>query len=479
MTVNQLERLRDYVRYLQQSPLEVETLFKEMLIGVSNFFRDPEAFESLKERVIPALFHDKPVDEPVRIWVPGCATGEEAYSLAILLRETLEELKQEYKLQVFATDIDSNAIETARSGIYPESIAVDVSPERLRRFFSKQENSYQVTKTIRDSLIFAEQNVIKDPPFSRLDLVSCRNLLIYLEGELQKRLMPLFHYALRRDGYLFLGSSETIGEATDLFSVVDRKWKIFRRKGVAMPQGAGRELSLAPFPLDLGEPRRAREAMPVQAPNSREITERMLLDDYAPACVLVSEKGEGLYFQGDTGRYLKPPSGEANWNILGLAREGLRLDLGTALRKVAAQKKSIRYENVKVKTNGDIQLINLTVKPAPELPGQAKAMLVVFEDIEPDRQGRAGGASLRALAGGGPPGGGPGTGTALHPGVSPDHHRGAGDLQRGAEVHQRGAAVLQRGAAEHQRGAGDLQRGAAIGQRGTGDRQHRARGETR
>ncbi len=390
MTVNQFERLRDYVRYLQQYPLEVETLFKELLIGVSNFFRDPEAFETLKERVIPALFHDKPVDQPVRIWVPGCSTGEEAYSLAILLRETLEDLKQEYKLQVFATDIDSNAIEFARSGIYPEGISVDVSPERLRRFFIKQANGYQVTKTVRDTLVFAEQNVIKDPPFSRLDLVSCRNLLIYMEAELQKRLLPLFHYALRKGGYLFLGSSETIGEATDLFSVEDRKWKIFRRKGSVLPQGSGMELTVAPFPLVVGEAGRTREAIPARAQNAREITESMLLDDYAPACVLVSEKGEGLYFQGDTGRYLKPPKGVASWNILGLAREGLRLDLSTALRKVATHKKSIRFENVKVKTNGDTQLINLTVKPASEQPGQGAAMLVVFEDIEPAAEAESG-----------------------------------------------------------------------------------------
>ena len=382
MNVNQIERLNDYVRYLQQNPLEVETLFKELLIGVSSFFRDAEAFESLKTHVIPALFHNKPVDEPVRVWVPGCATGEEAYSLAILLRETMEALKQEYKLQVFATDIDTHAIETARGGVYPDSLATDVSAERLRRFFTKNEHSYQVTKTVRDTLVFAEQNLIKDPPFSRLDLISCRNLLIYLEGTLQKRLLPLFHYALRKDGHLFLGSSETIGEATDLFSVVDRKWKIFRRKGAILPRAAGVELSAPPFPLDINEPARTKHENLVPVPSSREITERMLLSNYTPACVLISEKGEGLFFHGDTGKYLKPPSGEASWNILGLAREGLRLDLSTALRRVATHEKPIRYENIRIQTNGDTHYINLTVRPVPMQPGQGTVMLVVFEDTQ-------------------------------------------------------------------------------------------------
>ena len=381
MTVNQIDGIRDYVRYLQGNPLEVETLFKELLIGVSSFFRDPDAFQALGAEVVPKVFHDRPPSEPVRVWVPGCATGEEAYSIAILLREQMEEIKQEYKLQVFATDLDSNAIETARTGVYPESIASDVSPERLRRFFTKHENSYQVTKAVRDTLVFAEQNVIKDPPFSRLDLISCRNLLIYMEADLQKRLLPLFHYALRDDGYLFLGSSESIGEANSLFEVVNRRWKLYRSKRAVLQQGEGLEIRIAPFPLNMHPQGKSGEASATRAPSSRELTERMLLDDYAPASVLVSEKGEGLYFHGNTGRYLKPPTGEASWNILGLAREGIHLDLSTALRKVATHKKPIRFENVKVKTNGDTQLINLIVKPLTEPSVQGVAMLVVFEEV--------------------------------------------------------------------------------------------------
>jgi len=384
MNLNQIGRLSDYVRHLQNNSLEIETLFKELLIGVSNFFRDPQAFEALREKVIPALFKDKPLDEPVRVWVTGCATGEEAYSIAMLLREQMDSIGKEYKLQVFATDIDSNAIECARSGVYPDSIAVDVPPQYLSRFFIKQENTYQVSKAVRDCLVFSEQNVIKDPPFSRLDLLSCRNLLIYMEGELQKRLLPLFHYALRKDGYMFLGSSETIGEATDLFKIIDRKWKIFQCKVSTLPHSAGINLTTAPFPLDMDNRNNMAggvEIRPIKPLSSRELTEHLLLEKYAPACVLVSEKGEGLFFYGQTGKYLQPPAGDASWNIVGLAREGLRLDLTTALRKVATHKKPVRFENVEVKTSEHTQVINLAVTPMPEQPGQGATLMVAFEDV--------------------------------------------------------------------------------------------------
>jgi two-component system CheB/CheR fusion protein len=384
MNLNQIGLLRDYVQYLDTNPLEIETLFKELLIGVSSFFRDPEAFAALKEKVIPALFKDKRQDEAVRVWVSGCATGEEAYSLAMLLREHLDTLGQERKLQVFATDIDSNAIEKARSGTYPDSIAVDVPPAYLNRYFSKQDNTFQVTKVVRDILVFSEQNVIKDPPFSRLDLISCRNLLIYMEGELQKRLFPLFYYALREGGYLFLGNSESIGDATDLFGVLDRKWKIFRRKGGVLSPAVQETLARVPFPLKLGDRDNDKATKLTPALSPRELTERLLLEDYAPACVLVNENGEGRYFYGATGKYLQPPEGEASWNILGMAREGLQLDLSTAMRKVIAHKKSVCFEKLSVKTNGGNQLINLTVKPiAEQSGGQGAALLVIFEDIAP------------------------------------------------------------------------------------------------
>ena len=232
MAVHQIERVDEYIHYLQQTPAEVEALFRDLLIGVTNFFRDPEAFEALEKQVIPRLFAGKPADAVIRVWVPGCSTGEEAYSIAILLQEQMEALKQSFKVQVFATDIDSRAIEQARAGVYPASIAADISPERLARFFAQEPDgsAYRIHKGIRDMLVFSEQDVIKDPPFSKLDLISCRNLLIYMSGELQKKLIPLFHYALNPGGFLFLGTSETVGEFADLFATLDRKLKLYQRK---------------------------------------------------------------------------------------------------------------------------------------------------------------------------------------------------------------------------------------------------------
>ncbi len=232
LAVHQLETLDGYVKYLQQTPAEVDALFRDLLIGVTHFFRDPEAFQALEEQVIPKLFAGKPADAVIRVWSPGCSTGEEAYSLAILLAERQEAMKQSFKVQVFATDIDRQAIATARAGLYPASLAADLSPERLARFFAAEPDgsAYRIHKGIRDLLVFSEQNVIKDPPFSKLDLISCRNLLIYMDGDLQKKLIPLFHYALNPGGFLFLGTSETVGECDDLFAALDRKLKLYQRK---------------------------------------------------------------------------------------------------------------------------------------------------------------------------------------------------------------------------------------------------------
>ncbi len=232
MAIHQIERLDGYVRYLQQNPDEVEALFRDLLIGVTSFFRDPEAFTALEAQAIPRLFAGKPAGAAIRVWVPGCSTGDEAYSIAILLQERVAALRQNYKLQVFATDIDSKAIEQARTGVYPASIGADISPERLARFFVKEpdDSAYRVHKGIRDLLVFSEQDVTQDPPFSKLDLISCRNLLIYMGGELQKKLIPLFHYALNPGGFLFLGTSETVGEFADLFTTLDRRWKLYQRK---------------------------------------------------------------------------------------------------------------------------------------------------------------------------------------------------------------------------------------------------------
>ncbi len=381
MAVNQIEPLPDYVKYLHQNPLEVETLFRELLIGVTNFFRDPDAFEILREKVVPRLFEARIPDQTVRIWVPGCSTGEEAYSIAMLLREQMDTLKRDFKIQVFATDIDSDAIEKARAGIYPDGIVADVSPERLGRFFSKENSSYQIQKTIRDMVVFAEQNVIGDPPFSKMDLISCRNLLIYMELELQKKVLPLFHYALKQGGLLFLGNSESVGEFTDLFATLDRKWKIYQRQGVSTIHRPLLDFPPPSFMKDIGITAGDKRGRNEKKMSVRELAEKSLLQRYTPACVIVNEKGEVLYIHGRSGKYLEPASGEASLNILRMAREGLRLELTTAIRKVVAQKRDVRYEGLKIKSNGEHQIINLIVSPILDPPSMQGLIMVLFEDV--------------------------------------------------------------------------------------------------
>jgi len=388
LAVHQIETLDGYVQYLQQTPAEVAALFRDLLIGVTHFFRDPEAFQALEQQVIPQLFAGQPAGAVIRVWSPGCSTGEEAYSLAILLAERQEAMKQSFKVQVFATDIDRQAIATARAGRYPASIAADLTPERLARFFAAEPDgsAYRIHKGIRDLLVFSEQNVIKHPPFSKLDLISCRNLLIYMGGDLQKRLMPLFHYALNPGGFLFLGTSETVGEFMDLFAVLDRKWKLYQRKeDVHGAQRAALGRFLPPMTaIDAALPRAARKtAFPVKLP-LRELTEQALLQQVAPSGVLVNSQGEILYLHGRTGLYLEPAPGEAGTsNILKMAREGLRRDLTTALHKAMGTKEIVRCPGLRVKTNGGFTTVNLTVRSVatgPAAPPEAPLYLVVLEE---------------------------------------------------------------------------------------------------
>jgi len=368
MAVHQIDSINNYVKYLQQTPLEVQALFNDLLIGVTNFFRDPEAFAVLENLVIPRLFQGKQAGSVVRVWCAGCSTGEEAYSVAILLQEQLEQLKTSIKVQVFATDIDRRAIAAARLGVYPASIADNISPERLARYFTADSSgsTYRVHKSIRDLLVFSEQDVIKDPPFSRLDLVSCRNLLIYLGSELQKKLMSLFHYALQPGGVLFLGTSETAGEMGDLFAVLDRKAKVYQRREDL--QGAQRA-ALGRFlpPLIERDLPAAQAAGKAQAPaklSLRELTEQTLLQHLAPVAALVNGQGDILYLHGRSGTFLEPAPGEAGINnILKMAREGLRRDLTVALHKAASSPDTVRVQGVRVKTNGHFTLTNLSICP--------------------------------------------------------------------------------------------------------------------
>jgi two-component system CheB/CheR fusion protein len=385
MAISQIDRLDDYVRFLQQSPAEVESLFHDLLIGVTSFFRDPAAFEALRLHVIPQLVEGKPPGAAIRVWVPGCSTGEEAYSIAILLQEHIAAVRQSLKLQVFATDIDARAIDRARVGVYPASIAADIASERLAQFFVQEPDgsAYRVAKSIRDTLVFSEQDVIKDPPFSKLDLISCRNLLIYVDGELQKRLLPMFHYALKPGGFLFLGTSESVGELAQFFSTIDRQSKLFQSKADA--PGA-RPQSEGGWPMHAPEQRPDVRNSGKLAGGSkvslRDVTERTLLQEYAPASVLVDEHGDILYLHGRTGLFLEPPEGEASLNILKMGREGLRQRMMTALHKAVVQAVPVVEPQLRVKTNGSFTTIDLTVQPVRIQGGDAghKAFLITFKE---------------------------------------------------------------------------------------------------
>ncbi|MFH0731144.1 MAG: chemotaxis protein CheB [Pseudomonadota bacterium] len=412
LAVHQIETMAEYVRYLQQTPTEVEALFRDLLIGVTNFFRDPEAFSAIEKQVLPRLFADKPADGAIRVWSPGCATGEEAYSLAILLQEHMESLKQNYRVQIFATDIDSQAIATARPGIYPASIAADISPERLTRFFIAEPDSgaYHVHKSIRDMLVFSEQDVIKDPPFSKLDLISCRNLMIYMSGELQKKLIPLFHYALNPGGFLFLGTSETVGEFGDLFATIDRKLKLYQRKADfhgAQRAALGRFLPpLTPQQEDL--PRAAGKTSGLRKLPLRELTEQALLQQVALSGALVNSHGDILYLHGRTGQYLEPAPGETGVNnILKMARDGLRRELTTALHQAVGTKEIVRRPGLRVKTNGDFTTTDLTIRPiappGPTVTPEALLYLVLLEQTAPLDPGQTQKAPPFPLEGSGEP----------------------------------------------------------------------------
>jgi two-component system, chemotaxis family, CheB/CheR fusion protein len=380
MNLHGIEDISDYVRYLQENPGETELLFKDFLIGVTQFFRDPEAFEELKKTLLKYL-KGEPEGGTFRAWIPGCGTGEETYSVAITLMECLDELKRDFKVQLFGSDIDAEGINHARTGIYSNNIVEDVNPDRLRRFFVKEEGSYRVKREIREMIVFAVQDLTKDPPFTRLDLLSCRNLLIYLETELQDRLLPLFHYSLRPGGILYLGTSETIGKFADLFEVSDRKFKIYRaKKGLSTV----RQEMWEALPWTPHAPAPAGEGEEVKKPKEIDIipdAQRTLLETFVPPSAIVNEKGEILYIHGDTGKYLAPPRGRPNWSIFDMAREGMKFELRSGVHYVLTRMKERRYENLKVKTNHGYHPITLTVKPFAPAKESQGLVLVTFEDI--------------------------------------------------------------------------------------------------
>ncbi|MDT8444511.1 MAG: chemotaxis protein CheB [Desulfuromonadales bacterium] len=380
MGIHQIDRIATYVRYLQENPQEVELLFRELLIGVTNFFRDPAVWAHLQEDAIPALLAEHPTGRVLRAWSAGCSTGEEAYTLAIVFKEVLAKIKPKasFTLQIFATDLDQDAIDKARQGVYPANIAADVSVERLQRFFVKEGSGYRIGKDIREMVTFATQNVIMDPPFTKLDILICRNLLIYLTPELQKKLLPLFHYSLNPGGILFLGSAENVSAHTDLFAPLNLKARLFRRRDTIIP--AEPVVFPASFvPALSGAPKELMMLKP--AANLQSLADQLLLQHFSPPAVLVNDKGDILYISGRTGKYLEPAAGKANWNISVMAREGLRVELGIAFQRTLRQKEKITVKNLKVGEGDTAQTVDVTVQAIEEPEALRGMVMIVFSDV--------------------------------------------------------------------------------------------------
>ena len=389
MVVHKIDRIRDYAKFVRANPGEAKALYHDMLINVTSFFRTPQIFEALKSAVFPRILNGKEPDRAVRVWTAGCASGEETYSLAIALLEFLGTRAPGVPIQFFGTDLSEAGIVKARNGVYPENIQEDVSTERLRRFFTKSENSYRIGKNIRDMCIFAQHNVLDDPPFSQMDIVSCRNLLIYLEPSAQSRALSLFHYALRSGGFLVLGSSEGIGAASHLFAAEDRNTKIFSKKGLPVRQlvtfSLRRRAEHGEQRPSLPDPQRPAALNYVEA---QKEFDRRLLAHYPPAAAFINQDLEVIHTRGDIGRYLKVAPGRASLDILKMAREGLLMDLRNAIIQAKKGEAAVRRENVVIKAGngnghsaaGQTRVVNLEVTPVRIGRFKDQYLMVIFED---------------------------------------------------------------------------------------------------
>ena len=388
MLAHKITTLEDYAKYLHENSQEVNLLFKELLIGVTSFFRDTLIWEHFKTVVFPKLIAENPNGKELRAWVSACSTGEEAFTLAIIFSEVIAELKPKgpFTLLIFATDIDEDAISFARKSIYPSHIEVNLSSEQLSRYFINNGRGYSIHKDIREMVIFAKQNIIMDPPFTKLDILTCRNLMIYFEPELQKKLIPLFHYSLNSNGVLLLGNAETIGGFHSLFSTIDVKSRLYNRINNSVPI---KELDFPTriFPItSLREEDPKKDSImskPINNPivNLQSMADQILLQNFAPAAVLVNAEGDILYISGRTGKYLEPAAGKANWNIYAMAREGLRFELGIALKKALQQTESVYVPNLKIENNGVELIINLKVQAISEPEALRGTIMIVFMDM--------------------------------------------------------------------------------------------------
>lgn len=374
--IHKFESTQQYVQFVKDNPEELTILFKELLIGVTNFFRDTTLWEVLSEKALPPLLSDLPRGQKFRAWVPACSTGEEAYSLAIVLFETLERLNLKTTIQIFATDLEIDAIDKARRGFFPKNIEDYVSEERLKRFFTPELTGYRISPQIREMIIFAQQNVIKDPPFTRLNMLSCRNLLIYLETELQSKLLSLFKYSLSPGGIMVLGSAETTGTLTGL-EEINQKLKIFRRTF---------SVSYSPvdFPSFFSPDKTITikdKILPTVTENIQTIADQILIQRFSPASVLVNINGDILYITGRTGKFLEPAAGKANWNIYAMAREGLRQELLAAFRQVSRSYEPVLLRNIKIPDNKNILLADVTLQKLDKPEAVKDMVIVIFSEV--------------------------------------------------------------------------------------------------
>ena len=382
MQVRELASVEDYVRQLRQEPQEVGALFRDLLINVTDFFRDADCFESLATLVIPRLFEDRGAHDAVRVWVPGCSTGEEVFSIAILLREHMDTLTAAPRVQIFATDIDERALGVARAARYPGTLLDGVSPERRDRFFVPDGGSYVVSKEVRDLCVFSPHSVIRDPPFSRMDLVSCRNLLIYFGGDVQSQVIPTFHYALRPDGYLFLGSAENVSQFDDLFLPLEKKHRIFRRRSDVTAPLRLPLLTAATRPG--ATPDLTVKRQQLGAPGLRQIAENHVLERFAPPHVLVDQGGQVVYFSARTGKYFEAPAGAPTRQIMTMARRGLRVDLRTLFREAVERGQTVTREGVAVEAeDGRVQILTVTIELLADRNGSEPLYLILFDDQGP------------------------------------------------------------------------------------------------
>ena len=380
MQITQHTSIDNYVELLRTSSDEVRSLFRDLLINVTNFFRDADAFSILEETVIPQLFDGRDADDMIRIWVPGCATGEEVFSIGMLVREHMETLSVAPRVQIFATDIDEAALSIARAARFPEPLLAGVSPERRERFFSNDGMSFVLRKSVRDLCIFSAHSVIRDPPFSRMDLVSCRNLLIYFGPDVQKQVIPTFHYSLKPGGYLFLGTSESISQHSDLFAPIDKKHRLFKAREHTAAVRLPILLNAAPVSnfLSNGDTR-TRRGLSVSL---RQIVEAQVLEGFSPAHVVVNSEGDVVYYSARTGKYLEPSQGVPSRQLLAMARHGLRLELRGALREALESRHRVVRDAIAVEEEDDrVQFVTLTVEPLADRGNSEPLFLVLFEPV--------------------------------------------------------------------------------------------------